>query len=79
MYLYLKSFLFYLIALFTKNLENWNNSNTIKYNGISIAEIQFHSRRRVNVVTRFNFKSNSSNKSGIFVAFPEYFDIKKLF
>lgn len=64
---------------FTRNLENWGNSNTIKYNGISIAEIQFHSSSRINVATRFNFNSNSSNKTGIFVAFPEYFDIKKLF
>lgn len=64
---------------FTKKLENWDNSNTIKYNGISIAEIQFHSSDRVNIVTRFNFNTNSLNKTGIFVAFQEYFDIKKLF
>lgn len=59
---------------FTRNLENWNNSNTVKYNGISIVEIQFHSSQRVNIVTRFNF-----NKTGIFAAFPEHFHIEKLF
>ena len=30
---------------FTRNLETWNNSNTLKYKGISIAEIQLFKDR----------------------------------
>ena len=67
------------LVTFTRTLDNWEESNTVKYNGISIAEIQFHKASRGNVVFRFNFSSNPKNKSGIFVAFPDYFDIKQLF
>lgn len=60
-----------------KKLEDWNNSLTIKYNDISIAEIQTHSSSRHNIVFRFNFKKNK--KSGIFSAFPDNFQITKIF
>lgn len=60
-----------------KKLEDWDNSITIKYNGISIAEIQTHSSSRHNIVFRFNFKKN--NKSGIFTAFPDNFQITRIF
>lgn len=39
---------------FTKTFENWNESNTIKYKGITIGEFQIHNNRNV-VKFRFNF------------------------
>lgn len=30
---------------FTRNLENWNESSTLKYNGIRIGEFQVHNKR----------------------------------
>ena len=30
---------------FSRNLDEWNESNTVKYEGISIAEIQLHNHR----------------------------------
>ncbi len=38
---------------FTKTLDTWNESCTIKYNGISIAEFQIHNNRNV---AKFRFK-----------------------
>lgn len=38
---------------FTQNLESWNESNTVKYDGISIGEFQIHSNRD-NFKFRFN-------------------------
>lgn len=39
---------------FTRALEDWNESNTIKYNNISIGEFQVHSARN-SLKFRFNF------------------------
>tara|TARA_B110001450_G_C17634781_1_gene486723 strand:+ start:61 stop:963 length:903 start_codon:yes stop_codon:yes gene_type:complete len=63
---------------FSQTVSEWNNNNTIYYKGISIATVQFHAARG-NMAIRFNFKTDMKWKSGIFVAFPGYFDIKKLF
>ena len=63
---------------FSQTASKWDNNNTIYYRGISIATVQFHGGRG-NIATRFNFKTDMKWKSGIFVAFPGYFDIKKLF
>jgi len=38
---------------FTQNLESWNESNTVKYDGISIGEFQIHNNRD-NFKFRFN-------------------------
>tara|TARA_Y100000590_G_C15732625_1_gene1017559 strand:- start:2959 stop:3306 length:348 start_codon:yes stop_codon:yes gene_type:complete len=44
---------------FTRGLEDWNESTTIKYNGISIAEFQLHNHRncykfRFHILNLFN-------------------------
>lgn len=41
---------------FTRNLENWNESTTVKYNGLSIGEFQIHSKRN-SYKFRFNMKN----------------------
>lgn len=41
---------------FTKYLDNWNESSTIKINNISIGEFQIHNNRD-NIKFRFNFKN----------------------
>ena len=42
---------------FTKNLNNWNESCTVKYNGISIGEFQIHSNRSPKKKFRFNMRN----------------------
>lgn len=41
---------------FTQSLETWNESNTVKYNGISIGEFQVHNNRDC-----FKFRFNIAN------------------
>ena len=41
---------------FTKNLENWNESNTVKYYGITIGEFQVHNNRNC-LKFRFDMKN----------------------
>lgn len=41
---------------FTKSLSTWNESNTIKYNGLSIGEFQVHNNRNC-----FKFRFNIKN------------------
>jgi hypothetical protein len=38
---------------FTKNVRTWNESNTVKYNGVTIGEFQVHNHRD-NFKFRFN-------------------------
>lgn len=45
-----------LISFSKKTLEDWNESNTLYYNGISIGEFQVHSNRNC-FKFRFNFKN----------------------
>lgn len=47
---------------FTRTIENWNESNTIKYKKISIGEFQIHNNRD-NFKFRFNF--NGLLKAGL--------------
>lgn len=42
---------------FTKNLNNWNESCTVKYNDISIGEFQIHNNRSPNKKFRFNLQN----------------------
>ncbi len=41
---------------FTRNLENWNESNTVKYNGVTIGEFQVHKKRN-SLKFRFEMKN----------------------
>lgn len=43
-----------------KTIEEWNESNTVKYNGISIGEFQVHTNRNC-----FKFRFNLKNLLGI--------------
>ncbi len=40
---------------FTQTLESWNESNTVKYNGITIGEFQVHKKRN-SLKFRFDMK-----------------------
>ena len=42
---------------FTKNINSWNESCTVKYNGISLGEFQLHSNRSPNKKFRFNMQN----------------------
>lgn len=46
---------------FTRDLESWLESNTLKYNGISIAEVQTHKNRT------FKFRFNFPNLIKLFI------------
>ena len=41
---------------FTRNIDNWNESNTVKYCGITIGEFQIHTKRNC-LKFRFNMKN----------------------
>lgn len=41
---------------FTKTLDTWNESNTLKYDGLTIGEFQYH-KRRSNIKFRFAMKN----------------------
>ena len=42
---------------FTKDINSWNESCTVKYNGISLGEFQLHSNRSPNKKFRFNMQN----------------------
>jgi len=42
---------------FTKDIISWNESCTVKYNGISLGEFQLHSNRSPNKKFRFNMQN----------------------
>ena len=50
---------------FTRTLEEWNESNTIKVNGVSIGEFQIHNHRKC-AKFRWNFKTVLNIMSGYF-------------
>ena len=41
----------------TRDVENWKNSSTMKVDNISILEVQFHEKSRTNMAVRWNFKN----------------------
>ncbi len=42
---------------FTKNINSWNESCTVKYNRISLGEFQLHNNRKPNKKFRFNMQN----------------------
>jgi hypothetical protein len=46
----------YKLFSFTKNLNNWNESNTLKYNNLTIGIFQIHNKRNC-IKFRFNLKN----------------------
>ena len=50
---------------FTQSLENWNESNTVKYCGISIGEFQVHKNRNC-LKFRFNMKGVIKVLGGVY-------------
>jgi hypothetical protein len=55
----------------TTDAAVWNNSSTLKANGTSILEVQFHSKKRNNMAVRWNFTK-------LLNLFPECFNIVHL-
>ena len=41
----------------TRNWSEWTNSSTLKVNGVSLVEFQFHSKSRTNMAVRWNYEN----------------------
>jgi hypothetical protein len=55
----------------TRPAATWTNSSTLKINGRSILEVQFHTASRTNMAVRWCFEA-------VLAAFPECFEIHEL-
>lgn len=55
----------------TRTPEQWTNSNTLKADGVSLLEIQIHSKSRSNLTLRWNLEN-------VIKLFSEHFDVKRV-